>query len=279
MTIHDNGIIAFPLLQSTTSTAGGLKTLLIDINGQLVSGSSVSSISSSGWQLGGNTGSGSQNQIGTTDADLIFITGPTGSTIGTEKMRITQAGNIAVANNNQILLSGTDLNHGLGAFTTDGTHTQFATRDINGPVLYGYNGGALGSNQVQPGIAPPIQKIALQWDQNGYVHIGNSPGNTSHPNAALTVYGESVSTAHYVTQNNWSDFVFDKKYTLMPLTELESFYKKNQHLPNVPSAKEMKQNGNNLGETDAILLQKVEELTLYIVELKKEVEALKKGNK
>jgi len=65
----------------------------------------------------------------------------------------------------------------------------------------------------------------------------------------------------------------------MPLNEVEKFYKETHHLPNVPSAKEMKQNGNNLGETDAILLQKVEELTLYIVELKKEVEALKKGNK
>jgi hypothetical protein len=103
--------------------------------------------------------------------------------------------------------------------------------------------------------------------------------NSGHYSALLVVKGESVSQAHYVTQNNWADFVFDKNFKLMPLSEVESFYKQNHHLPNVPTTQEVQTNGNNLGETDAILLQKIEELTLYIVELKKEVEALKKNNK
>ncbi len=78
------------------------------------------------------------------------------------------------------------------------------------------------------------------------------------------------------TTADWSDFVFDKNYKLKPLTEVEKFIKANKHLPNVPSAKEMVTNGNDLGKTDALLLQKIEELTLYMIELKKENEIMKK---
>jgi trimeric autotransporter adhesin len=74
----------------------------------------------------------------------------------------------------------------------------------------------------------------------------------------------------------WSDYVFAKDYNLMPLDEVEQFVKKNKHLPNVPSADEMVKEGNDLGKTDAKLLEKIEELTLYIIEMKKENDMLKK---
>ncbi|MDR2970494.1 MAG: hypothetical protein LBU83_00995 [Bacteroidales bacterium] len=77
----------------------------------------------------------------------------------------------------------------------------------------------------------------------------------------------------------WPDFVFSKEYKLRPLTELEQFITANQHLPNVPSAEEVKTNGVELGEMNAILLQKVEELTLYIIQMEKRLAELesKKG--
>ncbi len=72
-----------------------------------------------------------------------------------------------------------------------------------------------------------------------------------------------------------SDYVFEPDYKLRPINEVESFIKENKHLPDIPSAEEFKQNGVGLGEMDNMLLKKVEELTLYVIELKKENEELK----
>jgi hypothetical protein len=74
----------------------------------------------------------------------------------------------------------------------------------------------------------------------------------------------------------WADYVFEKGYNLQNLKEVEDYIKENKHLPNVPSAKEVVEDGVNLGEMDAILLRKIEELTLYIIDLEKKVEELKK---
>jgi hypothetical protein len=73
----------------------------------------------------------------------------------------------------------------------------------------------------------------------------------------------------------WPDHVFAKDYKLPTLNEVEQFITENQHLPNVPSAAEVTENGIELGEMNAILLQKVEELTLYIIALQKQVDELK----
>lgn len=77
-----------------------------------------------------------------------------------------------------------------------------------------------------------------------------------------------------VVADVWSDFVFSESYKLRPLEEVEDFILENKHLPDVPSEKEIKEDGLNLGEMDAILLQKIEELTLYIIEQEKIIEAL-----
>lgn len=80
-----------------------------------------------------------------------------------------------------------------------------------------------------------------------------------------------------------ADYVFDTDYKLATLSELESFVKENKHLPNIPSAEQFKKDGYKVGEMDEMLLRKVEELTLYVIEqqktinnLKSELEGLKK---
>ncbi len=78
-----------------------------------------------------------------------------------------------------------------------------------------------------------------------------------------------------VSLSVWSDFVFDDSYKLMSLKELEKYVEKNNHLPNIPSETEVKKNGIDLGEMDAKLLQKIEELTLYLIEQQKEIDELK----
>jgi len=93
---------------------------------------------------------------------------------------------------------------------------------------------------------------------------------------ALAVQGGIVSSKVSVIDiDSWPDFVFGNNYKLMNLYELEQFINANQHLPNVPSAEEVSANGIDLGEMNAVLLQKVEELTLHIIELQKQIDELK----
>ncbi|MEI7581038.1 hypothetical protein [Runella sp.] len=74
---------------------------------------------------------------------------------------------------------------------------------------------------------------------------------------------------------DWADYVFAPEYKLAPLEEVETFIKANKHLPNVPSADEMATNGIDVTKTSAMLMEKIEELTLYVIELKKEINQLK----
>lgn len=69
-----------------------------------------------------------------------------------------------------------------------------------------------------------------------------------------------------------SDYVFEPYYKLKSLSEVEAFVKENKHLPEVPSAEEFKRDGYKVGEKDDLLLRKVEELTLYMIELQKLVD-------
>ncbi len=91
----------------------------------------------------------------------------------------------------------------------------------------------------------------------------------------LAVNG-SVRAKEVVVETGWSDFVFEDDYRLPPLEEVEQHIRQNKHLPDIPSAEEVSANGVSLGEMQAKLLQKIEELTLYMIELKKENKALKR---
>lgn len=74
---------------------------------------------------------------------------------------------------------------------------------------------------------------------------------------------------------DWKDYVFDKDYKLRTLDEVEDFIKIYKHLPEIPSAEEVVRDGIDVQTMDAKLLQKIEELTLYVIELKKEINQLK----
>ena len=75
--------------------------------------------------------------------------------------------------------------------------------------------------------------------------------------------------------NTWADYVFEPTYHLMPLSEVETFVKKEKHLPNVPSEQELKAEGADVMEMNKILMEKVEELTLYLIQQNKNTEELK----
>lgn len=98
----------------------------------------------------------------------------------------------------------------------------------------------------------------------------NIANNALKPVTNLDMNGTLTARKVKVTMNGWSDFVLKENYPLRSLEDLEQFIKIHQHLPDVPSEKEVLAQGNDLGEMDKKLLQKIEELTLYMIELKKE---------
>lgn len=91
----------------------------------------------------------------------------------------------------------------------------------------------------------------------------------------LAVKGKTITEEIKVrTHDNWPDYVFEADYHLSPLSTLENDIKSLGHLPGVPSAEEVKDNGFHLGEMNATLLEKVEELTLYLIQMNKEMKAM-----
>jgi hypothetical protein len=74
----------------------------------------------------------------------------------------------------------------------------------------------------------------------------------------------------------WADYVFEPSFKLRSLSEVAKYIKLNKHLPDIPSTAEVTKNGIDLAETQALLLQKVEELTLYVIEQDKQIQKLEK---
>ena len=121
-----------------------------------------------------------------------------------------------------------------------------------------------------------------QGGGNNYLFLADS-GNvgigTNNPDAKLEVVGgiHAHSIRVSMGRGEWTDYVFGEEYKLMDLKELESYVNANKHLPGVPSACEVEEQGDvDLGEMNAILLEKVEELTRYVIDLQKQIDEMKK---
>lgn len=132
--------------------------------------------------------------------------------------------------------------------------------------------------QGNVGIGVDLPGNTFKLEVNGKTKIGTLSPQSPHNDAMLAVDGKLVSKSIYVTSQNWADFVFDKDYKLPKLSEIEAFYKLNGHLPLIPTASEVQENGVDLGEMNKLLLQKIEELTIHMVELEKEVIKLKSNH-
>lgn len=103
-------------------------------------------------------------------------------------------------------------------------------------------------------------------------------GTTTPGTYKLAVEGAIGARRVKVTQSAWADFVFHPDYQLPSLKEVEEYIKANRHLPEIPSAADVEKEGLDLGEMNKKLLQKVEELTLYLIQLRKENDEMKKQN-
>jgi hypothetical protein len=147
--------------------------------------------------------------------------------------------------------------------------------------LYGYGIGVDGTGlgHIYGNYSNP-QSI-MTFTQDGYVGIGlgfsqNQISSPRNPDYMLYVEGNIAAREIKVTANNFPDYVFTESHKLLSIQELESFITQNGHLPGIPSAQEVeKQNGFEIGKMQQLLLEKLEEQTLYIIDLKKQIDKMK----
>jgi hypothetical protein len=98
-------------------------------------------------------------------------------------------------------------------------------------------------------------------------------GTENYGTYKLAVNG-NIRTKEVVVESGWADYVFDKNYKLPSLGEVERFIQLNKHLPNIPSAAEIEKEGLQLGDTQKRMMEKIEELMLYVIELNKKIQKL-----
>jgi hypothetical protein len=141
-------------------------------------------------------------------------------------------------------------------------------------IVYGSNSGGIGTGNFGFVIAPWANaESGMRIDKDGNVGIATS--NTV--GYKLAVNGNAIFLKVVVKQKqNWSDYVFYNDYRLRPLSEVEQYIQQNHHLPEVPSATEVEKNGLDVGDNQATLLKKIEELTLYLIDFKKQIEQQQK---
>lgn len=184
-------------------------------------------------------------------------TGNVGIGTGTPLARLHIAGNAKIDGNNTLEfgagIAGKEVSAGKIGYQSFGTFTAL---DIVG--------AGTGANR----------KIKF-WNEGGASFSGNVGIGTDNPTFKLSVLG-TIRSTEVVVETGWADYVFDKEYQLPLLCDLEKFIKEYKHLPGIPTAAEIEKNGLQLGDTQKKMMEKIEELTLYVIALKKEIDALKK---
>lgn len=211
-----------------------------------------------------NTGGASNIFIGidggysnTSGSSNVYVgrgTGYTGSIGMNNTMIGTFAGNATTGSNNVFI------GYRAGQNETGSDKLYIANSNVNLPLVYG----------EFPLSATTGGKFVI----NGQVGIGVSTFPTT-----ATVNGSPANVSAYqlfvnggalakqvVVSNSWADYVFEKSYKLKPLEEVEAFINANGHLPNIPAAKEVETNGLDLGDMARRQQEKIEELTLYVIE-------------
>jgi len=123
------------------------------------------------------------------------------------------------------------------------------------------------------GTTAPPNTNGIIINNNGNVGIG-----TDNAVEKLTVYGKVKATEFWATLTGWPDYVFNEDYNLTPLGELKQYIKENKHLPDIPTEEEIIENGVMLAEMDALIMKKIEELTLYIIEQQDQIDKLMQEN-
>lgn len=204
----------------------------------------------------------------------------------------TFALNVNSANNDLIIQALNDdktFTRNIASFQYNG-NVGFGTTNPNARITIEGDGSTVGSSAINfkhsgNGMSIGLNRttnnlvVGSSWnpesgtyltieDGTGKVGIGTSDFSGTHK---LRVEGSIGTREVKVQATGWSDFVFDDNYQLPSIEEVEKHILEKGHLPEIPNEEEVIENGINLGEMDAKLLQKIEELTLYVIDLNKQV--------
>jgi len=182
---------------------------------------------------------------------------------------------LRAATGGKILNKGVSLEFALPA-NTDGSNFWSVGRII---TLPGSTGSQNAVGKMVLGTRRHFNKYnsGSQWYYGDDITIdgaGNIGIGTLEPKSKLDVRGKVIANEVEIKINIGADFVFEADYQLPKLSEVESFIKENKHLPEIPSEKQMKEDGVSVNELQIKLLQKIEELTLYVIEQDKKIKEL-----
>jgi len=196
-----------------------------------------------------------------------------------------------VKGQSQTILGDLTLGAQSGGLLGYGNRINFEGRDYNGDAIWiARNNTGSNKSELRINIGDDLGQAedlfavgTIYWaDGLWHPHITvNAAGNvgigTSIPDAKLAVKGIIHAQEVKVDLSvPGPDYVFANDYKLPTIEQVKSFIKENQHLPEVPSAKEMEANGVNVGEMNMLLLKNIEELTLYVIELKQQLDEVQK---
>lgn len=264
-----NGISVSSLTSNSPSLAGAATpTNIGSLNGIRINGT-IPSSSQNGitYQSGGGGGAAiSFSRGGSYDTFIDFYTSGVVNSFGniSHRMRIASNGYVGIGTVSPVAKLEVNAEAGVTSFKAIGSSGYMLIDNVG-----------TGENYYQANLAHRFQGVS-----NKEVFTILSGGNVGigivSPGEKLSVNGKIRAQEIKVEAINWPDYVFAKNYQLPSLEETEKHIKEKGHLPGVPSAEEVKSNGVDLGEMNAKLLKKIEELTLYLIEMKKENDEQKK---
>jgi hypothetical protein len=181
-----------------------------------------------------------------------------GTTAPSQRLEIYTAGPSSMQ-----LTNSSDVLGSVGAVRFNMAGTEVGTIESERTIATGRQSALKFSVRDDAGLIEAMRII-----DNGNIGIGTTnPGSYK-----LAVAGTVAARRVKVTQETWADYVFHEGYQLPALSNVEKYIKENHHLPQIPSAAEVQKEGLDLGEMNKKLLQKVEELTLYIIQQQKTIE-------
>ncbi len=223
--------------------------------------------------LSGNTNGKVILRMNGTNKDAFDVNGNLG--LGT----ISPGCLLHLKGSNELLrLEGTDANID---FQSSGVQKAFIQRSGNDLKIVSNSGNIILGNNVTGDqlfvnsngtVGVGSGNLLYVNSTNGTVGVGTSTPKTGYK---LSVEGKIACRELKVETAAWPDYVFESNYKLLSLPELENFISTNNHLPGIPSATELEQDGISVGDMQNKLMQKVEELTLYVIDLQKQNDELK----
>jgi hypothetical protein len=275
--LNNVGVGSSSLLSNTTgynNVGVGIYTLLgntTGINNMAIGGASLSSNTTGSF----NTGVG----VSTLSVNT---TGDKNMAVGTSALAANTTGTLNVGIGVQALFSNTTGSKNIAI----GSDAGFSNINGTGNLFIGSEAGfnETANNKLYIANSSTTTPLIYGDFSAKYVTIGDVTPALRNQGVAsggynLLVKGgiltEKVKVALAAPGTDWADYVFEPEYNLMPLENVEAFTKENKHLPNVPSAIEMVENGLDVSQSSKMFMEKIEELTLYLIEMNKEIKSLK----